>query len=196
MKTKSIFFVLFAALIFTASAQSDYSSYLNKAMEELETGDCESAQKYYNVYKELSEKSKPSVQVLIDDCVKEKNKKYVIGQKILVEGKTYIIAFLNESGEHGFAIYDAGIDDIYYPHSDERVAEQKIPSWDELNIIYKNNALIGLTGVYWSRTASKKYVLQEGSAYHEILMALDFITGKATHSDCRNKKGILLLHRF
>ena len=36
------------------SAQSDYSNYLNKALEKLEAGECESAQRFYNIYKELS----------------------------------------------------------------------------------------------------------------------------------------------
>lgn len=176
---------------------SNYASYLSKAMEKLEAGDCESAQKFYNVYKDLSGTSKPSVQVLIDDCKKDKEGKYTIGQKITVNDKVYTIAYLNESGQHGFAVYDAGIGDIHYPHSDYRIAEQRIPSWDELNIIYKNNALIGLTGEYWSRTPSDKYELTgEGSSYYEILLALDFFSGKTMHIDCRNKSGILLLYRF
>lgn len=53
---------------------SEHSKFLNMAMEKLEAGDCESAQKYYDIYKELSGESKSSVQTLIDDC-KKKTKK-------------------------------------------------------------------------------------------------------------------------
>lgn len=73
MKTKLLvaFCVLFVCNL---AAQSDYSSYLDQSMNELGKGNCEGAQKWYNVYKELSGETKSSVQTLIDDCKAEKMK--------------------------------------------------------------------------------------------------------------------------
>ena len=51
-----------------AVAQSNYSEYLDLAMEKLKAQDCDAAQKYYNVYKELAGKSVSSMEVLIEDC--------------------------------------------------------------------------------------------------------------------------------
>ena len=195
MKTKSFFLALFAITSLCLNAQSDYSNYLNKAMSEIEEGDCASAQKFYNVYKELTERQVASIEVLIKDC--EEANKYQIGQKLLVDGKEYTIAYLTENKLHGFAILDIGTEAITYPYHDTRMKSQKIPSLDELNLIYENNAKIGLTGQYWSRTKSDKYTFTgEGAGYYCYLIVKDFITGKTIHSDCRNTYGVLLLYRF
>lgn len=79
MKTRFFLVVFSLACALSAVAQTDYSSYLDGAMKKLEAGDCESAQKLYNVYVDLSGDSKPSVQTLINDCNAEKQKKE--GQK-------------------------------------------------------------------------------------------------------------------
>lgn len=75
MKTKFYLavFSLFCAL--NLVAQTDYSSYLDGAMKKLGAGDCESAQKLYDVYVDLSGDPKPSVQTLINDCNAEKQRK-------------------------------------------------------------------------------------------------------------------------
>ena len=152
MKTKSIFFVLFAALIFTASAQSDYSSYLNKAMEKLETGDCEAAQKYYNVYQELSGETKSSVQVLIDDCTKSRNKEqtYVIGDEMHVKDTTYIVAYIRDGGKHGFAILNLGWKRLYL--YTDNILRQEVPTLDELKLIYQNRDVLRIYENYCSAT--------------------------------------------
>ncbi len=192
---KKILFTLCALLPFFLYAQSDYSYYLNKAMSKLEEGDCASAQKSYNVYKELSGKIVTSLEVLINDC--EEANKYQIGKKMLVDGKEYTIAYLSENKQHGFAIYDAGTGTITYPYHDSRIKDHKIPTLDELNLIYENNAQIGLTGQYWSRTKSNQYAITGPDAgYYCYLIVKDFVTGKIIHSDCRNSYGVLLLHRF
>ena len=59
MKKRTLLFVICALFTYVVNAQSDYSSYLNKAMAALEEGNCESAKKLYNVYKDLSGDSKP-----------------------------------------------------------------------------------------------------------------------------------------
>lgn len=72
MRTKLFLIAVCTFCVTTLVAQSDYSNYLDESMKELGKGNCEGAQKLYNVYKELSGQSKPSVQVLIDDCKAEK----------------------------------------------------------------------------------------------------------------------------
>lgn len=56
-------------------AQTDYSEYLDSTLVNLKKGNCDAAQKFYNVYKELAGDSKPSIEVLIEDCKKEKQQK-------------------------------------------------------------------------------------------------------------------------
>lgn len=68
MKNKLFLLAFFCMCVFGVNAQSDYSSYLNKALEKLEAGDCEAGRRFYNVYKELSGKSVLSVEELISDC--------------------------------------------------------------------------------------------------------------------------------
>lgn len=75
MRTKLFLIAVCTFCVATSVAQSDYSNYLDDSMKELGKGNCEGAQKLYNVYKELSGQSKPSVQTLIDDCLTEKQKK-------------------------------------------------------------------------------------------------------------------------
>lgn len=53
-------------------AQTDYSDYLNKAMEKVEAGDCDAAQRFYNVYKELTGNTSSWLEKAIKDCVGEK----------------------------------------------------------------------------------------------------------------------------
>ncbi len=68
--------LLFGVLIIMTAvpAQTNYTDYLDKALKEIELGNCDAAQKYYNVYKELADETKQSVEVLIEDCKKEKQK--------------------------------------------------------------------------------------------------------------------------
>jgi hypothetical protein len=68
MKTRTFLLALFAMVAFGLNAQTDSTYYLHKALQKLEEGDCEAAQKSYNIYKELDGEEKPSVQISIDDC--------------------------------------------------------------------------------------------------------------------------------
>lgn len=187
MKTRKLAFVLFTLLAFNLNAQSDYASYLSKAMEKLNVGDCESAQKFYNVYKDLSGKSKPSVQVLIDDCMQEN--KYRIGGKIVVDGEEYTIAHLVGNKSHGFAIRDIGVISLCVPNTLEYLRKKMIPSLDEMKIIYSNNDNIGLTGKYWT---SSVYGYGDYTYYY----LLDFLTGKEYYAHQQTHYGVLLIHRF
>ncbi len=75
--------LLFSILTITVyvSAQTDYSDYLNKALKELEAGNCDAAQKFYDVYKELSGKTVTSAEVMRADCGR-KEKTYKLGDSM------------------------------------------------------------------------------------------------------------------
>lgn len=189
---KLLSFVLFLMMAFSMCAQTDYSEYLNKAMEKLEAGDCAAAQRFYNVYKELAERSVSSIEALIADCMNELH----IGDVMDVNGERYIIAYLMDNKQHGFAIKDIGVQSLNYCFNDY-IKEHQIPTWEELDIIYKNNQYIGLTGQYWSRTESEEYRFTgEAAGLYCVFLVKDFISDKTIHTDCRSKSGVLLLYRF
>ncbi len=58
----------------TLCAQSGESSYLNLAMEKIESGECDAAQRYYNVYKELSGITSPELEQRLENCLKKDEK--------------------------------------------------------------------------------------------------------------------------
>lgn len=95
MRTKLFLIALCTFCVATSVAQSDYSNYLDDSMKELGKGNCEGAQKLYNVYQELSGQSKPSVQTLIDDCLAEKQKKEGKKSKIDLMDNSYCRANKN-----------------------------------------------------------------------------------------------------
>ena len=188
MVSRLLLFVLFANIAFEANAQSNPQVYLDKAINKLETGDCAAAQSFYNIYKELSGKSIPSVEAMINDC---KNILH-IGDTINVHGEKYTVAFLTSNKKHGFAIRDIGVHSIDNPNTLKYLSEQMIPTSAEMDTIYNKNKHIGLTGRYWSSSADS-YV---GSGPWKYLFLKDFLTGKTIVSDQRNKNRILLIHRF
>ena len=155
MKTRFPLLAFFSLFAFYVNAQSDYSSYLNKAMEKLEVGDCDDAQKWYNVYKELSGESKPSVQVLIDDCKNAKVKKYSIGEELKQHGCSFKVAYLDSSNEHGFAIYERTSSSKFLTNSDKFYYDAHLITLSELSKIIPNRHLLGLRGSYWTATVAK-----------------------------------------
>ncbi|WP_405375727.1 hypothetical protein [Pseudobutyrivibrio sp.] len=58
------------ALTIEVSAQTDPSFYLNEAINKLEKGDCQSAQKLYSVYKDISGQHISYIETLIKKCKK------------------------------------------------------------------------------------------------------------------------------
>ena len=168
-------------------AQDDYDFYLQRVLQRIDEGDCEGAQKNYNVYKELSGKTMASVEEMIKDCASQ----YRLGETINVKGENYIIAYLTENNQHGFAIKDVGgVQDLENQQAFEYLRDKKIPSFDEMKLIYQNNAIIGLTGTYWTRTTS-----HPNGIIHYYWF--DFLSGKYDHSNPKyNRNGILLIHRF
>ena len=186
MKTTKRILMVFALLVFSqATFAQDYDRFLQRAQQRLDEGDCDGAQKNYNVYKELSGKTLSSFEVLIEDCLAENH--FRIGDIIDVNGEKYIIAYLSENHQHGFAIKDEGIKCMTTSYVDDH----KIPSLEEMNIIYKNNAKIGLTDIYWTRT--RNYNRYSNNNYY---YTIDFLSGEQGTSKETVKNGILLIHRF
>ncbi len=192
MKTRKFAFVLFTLLAFNLNAQSDYASYLSKAMEKLDVGDCESAQKFYNVYKELSGESKPSVQVLIDDCKKDS---YSVGEKIVKNGRAYVVAYTRDEGKHGLAVYEEGWAAISKEYT-RNVGQKEVPTIEELKLIYANRDKLGLYNKYWSCTLSPRGA--DSPLYNaRYYYAIDFSTGKQFDLQWQSENSvILLIHRF
>lgn len=155
---KNIFIALFAMFALITSAQSNYSNYLNKALEKLEAGDCESAQKHYDLYRELSGEVKNSVQVMIDDCQKTRIKKYSLGESIVFNRHLYRVAWLTNNQEHGLAVANYGSGsarqvsstEMYYYHSGHLI------TLDELEKIIPNKNAIQISGLYWTSTIAKE----------------------------------------
>lgn len=153
MKTKFLLFAFLAMVTLSVSAQSDnYSNYLNKALSSIENGDCEAAKKWYNVYKDLSGKTVSSVEALIQDCTPDSAnstiKKYAINDKIIVDDLFYRVAYIEDGGLHGFAIYDFGAG----PLTDSMIYSRKVPTRAEMKLIAKNADVLKLLKkeYYWT----------------------------------------------
>lgn len=191
---KGIFIVMFATFALIANAQSDYSNYLNKALEKLEAGDCEAAQNFYNVYKELSGKSASSVEVLLKDCNREKN--YSVGDKIMVGDSTYTVAYIRDGGKHGLAILNRGWQSIT-GNSQKYVVQRGLPTLEEMKMIYSNRDLLGLYDKYWiSEYANVSACTINGHEYKYICI-MDFLDGKVFYDCPYDSNGVVLLvHRF
>lgn len=183
MKTKTILIALLAMYAFNAYAQSDYSSYLTKAMDKVEAGDCEAAQKFYNVYKDLSGDSKPSVQDLIDDCKKE-NKTYSLGEKLGYRGGlTFYVAYLDSSKKHGLAVGKNGYSNKL-TSSSMYCGEGHLVTLQELNKIIPNKNAIQISGNYWTSTVSKP----SDKSYDIQYYVKNIETGNTMSVDCINDK--------
>lgn len=75
MKTRTIIFAVFSIVTLFATAQTnDYSSYLNQAWSCVNSGNCDGAQRNYNVYKELTGMTNLKIEQVIDECKNGKNK--------------------------------------------------------------------------------------------------------------------------
>ena len=146
---KILLLAIVAMMTLGVSAQSDYSDYLNKAMEKLEKGDCDAAKKIYNVYKDLSGKSISSVEVLIADCQTAYKDSYNVGDKMKVDSAVYVVAYTRDNGKHGYAVLDQGWKAMTY----EQVSKKQTPTLAEMRAIYANRDLVRLYDVYWTCTS-------------------------------------------
>lgn len=189
MNKSLLFFALFLLIVFFGNAQSDYSDYLNKAMEKVEVGDCDAAQRFYNVYKELTGNTSSWVEKAIKDCVdKSKPKTYNIGDDAedFIGYSGFKIAYLDASGKHGFAISFL---------EDDNGGVGICPSIDELMLMWRNRHSLGLNGEYWSSTR----VPGSGSAFTMYKnYTYDFTEGVKRERRVmgREKFKVLFIERF
>lgn len=184
MKRILLLFSIITIMVYVSAQTEDYSKYLNNALQKLESGDCDAAQKYYNVYKELAGKSVASVEVLLAECGKEKT--YKVGDYIKVGDKKYQVAYIRDGGKHGLAVWDQGWVGI----SMGEIEKKTIPTWDELKQIYVNHDILGLFDIYWSAN-NRRF------NYETQCRAMDFSTGKEYWIKARSDKAKeLLIHRF
>ncbi|MBQ7210722.1 MAG: FHA domain-containing protein [Paludibacteraceae bacterium] len=124
----------------------------------------------------------------------QNNSKIKIGDVIKVDGKDYIVANVNDSGEHGFAIYDAGVGALPYSY----IENKKIPSIDEFMIVFKNkSSLKYFSGSYWSsKVRTMSYF--NGSNFETMYVAqtVNLENGDISEANITRNYGILLIHRF
>ena len=184
MKRIILLFSILTFMVYVSAQTEDYSKYLNNALVKLESGDCDAARKYYNVYKELVGKSVASVEVLLDECGGEKT--YKVGEYIQVGGEKYQVAYVRDEGKHGLAVLDKGWTSISMGCIERKI----IPTWGELKQIYANRDVLGLFDIYWS-TNNRSF------NYERQCKAMDFSTGKECWIKCKNNKAKeLVIHRF
>ena len=172
------------------SSSDKYAFYLDKALEKLEAGDCEDAQKSYDVYKELTGDKKPSVEVLIAECIANPEKTYKLGDQISVDGKDYTVAYIRDNGKHGLAVYNTG----WHSISESDRAMKTIPTFNELELIYNNRDEVRLFDIYWSCSRTSSFSDDHG--YYKY-KCKDFSTGKVINVLSKYAKAVkLLIHRF
>lgn len=191
MKKQIILVALLVLLAFNLKAQVPDPTYLNKALQQLESKNCDAAQMYYNAYKELTGDSKPSVQALIDECFGNPDKTYKLGYQITVEEITYTVAYVRDGGKHGFAIYNKGWNAITSNGEEKQmyIVQKGIPTFDELKLLYQNRDAVRLYDIYWS--------CSEDTENSYKCKTLDFSTGVSDGKYSYQKNAVvLLIHRF
>ena len=187
MKVKSFLFAVFAIFTVAACAQSDdYSQVLQKVMEKIESGDCAGAKNWYAYYKEMTGRGVSSIEVLIGDCTNRAGKKYALNDKIKIGEYLYRVAYIEEDGVHGFAIYDYGSG----PINEQMITGRKLPTRSEINLIYPNRKKLNLLEDinYWTidrYDTSQNYYCKMGS--NNISFSYNPIS---------NSYAILLIYRF
>lgn len=157
------------------------------------------AKAYYNEIIQINPSDAKSTKVMADirrltsETVKSSsgasaanNYKYKIGGK---SPNGYTICYLDESGQHGWemSVNERGTcqHQIWGVHGDWRV-----PSRDEMYVIYKNRYTLGLNKRYWTSTRSKKV------ANWEFFYTLDFGTGKFKSTDQYKDFPSIIIHNF
>lgn len=106
-KLKVLINLMLILSIPTATISAQNFDYLQAARGTLLKGDCEKAQRYYNVYKEIEKKTDYELEREIDSCLKYNvgsSRQFKIGEMIEVDGNYYPIAHIDITGRHGWAI--------------------------------------------------------------------------------------------
>ena len=191
MKTRILLLSFMTFVSINIVAQSDYSSYLDDAMSKIKAGECESARKYYNVYKEMSGKSSPSVEALLIDCensaVKTDSNRHYINEKIKIGEFLYRVAYVEDEGQHGFAIYDYGSSKL----TSKLIKNRLVPTRSEMQIISSNAHLLNLKTKLYYWTLDKRDN-DCGSRY--FIVELSTLDTKYDYTT--NYNSLLLIHRF
>jgi len=193
MKKQIILVPLLVLLAFNLKAQAPDPTYLNKALQQLESGNCDAAQLYYNAYKELTGDSISSVEALIANCFGNPDKTYKLGDQMTVGEITYTVAYIRNGGKHGLAVFNEGWKKIkttsYSDHGQKYIVQKGIPTFDELKLLYENRDAVRLYDVYWSCTVDEK------DSY--LYKTMDFSTGAVDSKKSYEPNAVvLLIHRF
>jgi hypothetical protein len=190
---------IFAAMLLCSTAawsQTDdtENQVMQKVTEALSQGDCDRAQRNYNVWKDLTQTTNSSVESRIKSCFDAKEtattKEDTKSNSVLQVGQNYtaiyykqgdeysckgIIAYLDYSGKHGLLLRDEKRSNKT-PKSWSVEAPWKVPTKEELETIYKNKIKLGLNDEYWSSTKKK---CLNGDCYY----TMDFYSGKVNVRD-------------
>lgn len=191
MKTRILLLTFMTFLSINIAAQSDYSSYLDDAMSKIKAGECESARKFYNVYKEMSGKSSPSVEALLIDCedsaVKTDSNRHYINEKIKIGEFLYRVAYVEDEGQHGFAIYDYGSSKL----TSKLIKSRSVPTRSEMQIIARNAHLLNLKTdlYYWTLDKCDN---DWGPRY----FIFNLSTQETKYNNTTEYYSLLLIHRF
>jgi hypothetical protein len=155
--TQKIKISIIAAMIFCSTAgfaqQDDESTQMayNKVVEQLKQGNCERAERAYNAWKILSEKTNAYFEMEIADC------KDAIKNKLYVELPVANIAVQKEDVSSSELDWKSAValcnNSILGGYTDWRM-----PTIDELATLYTNQKMIGnfKQNYYWSATIYDK----------------------------------------
>lgn len=111
-KLKALAYLVLFLSVLPATLSAQNFDYLQSARESLLKGECEKAQKLYNVYKALENKVDYELESLITDC-KDSPRQFKIGELIEIEGKSYPIAYVDITGQHGWAIAEEEVSFVF-----------------------------------------------------------------------------------
>lgn len=197
--------------------QSDYSEYINKAIEKLEAGDCVAAQKFYNMYKELSGQTSSNLEKRLIDCLKEDKQTYHIGDIMPMtyhqnvkftylsgkeENKEFKnqykgrIAFLEDGGEHGFAVYYIGpghlTQTVEFGGKVVHSLPWPVPSLSEFQLMMPNIDILGIKEgeEFWTSSSN------DAQNYRCIKFIQDNKTTYTYRDKDKENSGILILSWF
>ena len=84
----------------------------------------------------------------------------------------YVICYLDSTGDHGWLMDNSYSNKTFGYGGPYSNSEWRCPSLEEMRVIYQNRFSLGLNGIYWTSTRSKKV------ANWEFFYTFDFGTGK------------------
>jgi len=179
---KQIFKTILIATLFIGSstvlfAQAESGNYyLQMIGQRLSEGDCESAQRNYNMWKKLTEKTDADIEAEIEFCQKantniKTNKNTSDSLYIGMDYQGGRIAYLDGSKKHGLiiTIHNVTNEEVTWAAANDTCKALKIggyidwrlPSKEELLEICKKKSLFGLFSYYWT----SNYYSSSSAAY-------------------------------